>query len=183
MPFGVNFKKHLEGVVQQCAVELVLIGKQWLDITDENGQRRLDNPRDFVRIEIEVGVGAPYSSYSFVGVGRELRAYLISHLLPDQRGYFDELHPDELIDWIDPETAEVRRVDALTQALQKAARDAQFINEHITLVDAVFRTFLANGNKPLSPNELGERLERPPMTILRTLAVREVYKGIRPLTD
>ncbi len=115
--------------------------------------------------------------------GRELRAYLISHLLPDQRGYFDKSHPDELIDWIDPETAEVRRVDALTQALQKAARDAQFINEHITLVDAVFRTFLANGNKPLSPNELGERLERPPMTILRTLAGREVYKGIRPLTD
>ncbi|MEP7285741.1 MAG: SUMF1/EgtB/PvdO family nonheme iron enzyme [Chloroflexota bacterium] len=31
IPFGVNFKKHLEGVVQQCAVELVIIGKQWLD--------------------------------------------------------------------------------------------------------------------------------------------------------
>ncbi len=115
--------------------------------------------------------------------GRELRSYLISHLLPDQRGYFDESHPDELTDWIDPETAEVRRVDALTQALQKAAQDVQYINDHTTLVDAVFRIFLSNGNKPLSPKELGERLNRPPMTILKTLAGREVYKGIRPLTD
>ncbi len=53
IPFGVNFKEYLENAVRQCAVELVIIGRQWLDIADEHGQRRLDNPRDFVRIEIE----------------------------------------------------------------------------------------------------------------------------------
>src|SRR5258706_14605852 len=57
IPFGVNFKKHLEGVVHQCAIELVLIGKQWLDIADAEGHRRLDDPRDFVRIEIEAALG------------------------------------------------------------------------------------------------------------------------------
>jgi hypothetical protein len=115
---------------------------------------------------------------------RGLRVYLISHLLPEQRTQF-EGEDTEIgqIDWIDPETAEVRRVDALQQALSKAADDPQFISEHTTLVDAVFRVFLSNGNKPMSPNELAKRINRSPATILRTLAGNQVYKGIRPLLD
>lgn len=88
-----------------------------------------------------------------------------------------------MIDWIDPDTAEVKRVDALQQALSKAAQDPQYITDHTTLVDAVFRVFLANGNKPLSPNDLARRINRPPATILRTLAGNQVYKGLRPLID
>ena len=113
--------------------------------------------------------------------GRDLHAYLISHLLPEQVAAFAETQSDALIDWVDPDTAEVRRVDGLNLALQKAARDPRYISDHTTLVDAVFRLFLANSNKPLSPQELGERLKRPPMTILKTLAGREVYKGLRPV--
>jgi hypothetical protein len=114
---------------------------------------------------------------------RELRTYLISHLLPEQRTQFENNQETGLIDWVDPESAEVRRVDALQQALAKAAQDPQYITDHTTLVDAVFRAFLANGNKPLSPNELGRLLNRPPATILRTLSGAQVYKGIRPLLD
>jgi hypothetical protein len=88
-----------------------------------------------------------------------------------------------LIDGIDPETAEVRRVDALQQALAQAAHDPQYITDHTTLVDAVFRVFLANGNKPLSPDELGKLINRSPATILRTLSGAQVYKGLRPLLD
>jgi hypothetical protein len=33
-------------------VAIILIGKQWLDIKDSTGQRRLDDPDDFVRLEI-----------------------------------------------------------------------------------------------------------------------------------
>ncbi len=114
---------------------------------------------------------------------RDLRTYLISHLLPEQRTHFDFNQDDKVIDWVDPETAEVRRVDALQQALATAAQDPQYISEHTTLVDAVFRVFLANSNKPLTPNELGKRINRPPTTILRTLAGTQVYKGLRPLVD
>ncbi len=114
--------------------------------------------------------------------GRDLRAYLITHLPPEQRSTFTEASSDSEspTDWIDPDTAEVRRVNGLQLALQQAAGRADYITDHTTLVDAVFRVFLANGNKPLSPIELGERLNRPPMTVLRTLAGREIYKGLRP---
>jgi hypothetical protein len=50
-------------------------------------------------------------------------------------------------------------------------------------VDAVFRVFLANQNTPLTPTELGERIGRQPMTILRTLAGGTVYKGLRPTQE
>ncbi len=113
--------------------------------------------------------------------GRDLHAYLISHLLPEQAAAFAEPQSDVLVDWVDPDTAEVKRVDGLNMALQQAARDSRYITDHTTLVDAVFRMFLANGNKPLSPQDLGQRLKRPPMTILKTLAGREVYKGLRPV--
>ncbi len=115
--------------------------------------------------------------------GRDLRTYLISHLPPEQRSQFESNKTESQIDWIDPETAEVRRVDALTMALKTASQDEQYIAQHTTLVDAVFRVFLENGNKPLSIRELGERLNRPPLTILKTVGGTVVYKGIRPAIE
>jgi len=49
---GVDFVKVLENAVQSCDVVITLIGRQWLNIKDKRGERRLDNPEDFVRIEI-----------------------------------------------------------------------------------------------------------------------------------
>lgn len=117
--------------------------------------------------------------------GRDLRAYLISHLMPEQRRPFENDSGNVELDFIDPDTAEVRKVDALSQALAKAAQDTQWITNQTTLVDAVFRVFLANGNKPLSPNDLGKLINKPPTTILRTLAgtTGQVYKGLRPAVE
>lgn len=56
IPPGANFKEYLEKQVSVCEVLLVIIGPHWLDIRDVNGRRRLDNPSDFVRIEIESGL-------------------------------------------------------------------------------------------------------------------------------
>jgi len=115
--------------------------------------------------------------------GHDLRVYLLSHLAPEQRAFFTAHQDTEEIDWIDPVTAEVRKVDALQRALQEASQQPDFITGHTSLVDAVFRVFLANNNTPLTPNELGERIGRAPMTILRTLAGASVYKGLRPVVD
>lgn len=56
IPPGANFKEYLDIQVSLCDVLLVIIGPEWLDIRDENGRRRLDNPSDFVRIEVESGL-------------------------------------------------------------------------------------------------------------------------------
>jgi hypothetical protein len=50
---GVDFVRVLEGWVQQCEVLLVLMAENWVNSTDpKSSKRRLDNPKDFVRIEI-----------------------------------------------------------------------------------------------------------------------------------
>src|SRR6516165_11749839 len=52
IPLGVNFIKVLRDEVAKCDVLLALIGPNWLNVRDEEGNRRLDNPSDFLRIEI-----------------------------------------------------------------------------------------------------------------------------------
>ena len=49
---GLDFVVVLRNAVQSCDVLVALIGRQWINIKDENGKRRLDNSEDFVRIEI-----------------------------------------------------------------------------------------------------------------------------------
>jgi hypothetical protein len=49
---GTDFVKVLGEEVAKCDALLALIGPGWLDARDENGNRRLENPYDFVRIEI-----------------------------------------------------------------------------------------------------------------------------------
>jgi hypothetical protein len=49
---GEDFVKTIEKTVGSCDVLIAVIGKGWLISCDQEGQRRLDNPEDFVRIEI-----------------------------------------------------------------------------------------------------------------------------------
>lgn len=53
IPPGVDFRDYLNRTLNQCSVVLAVIGPTWLTATDEQGQRRLDNPTDWVRVEIE----------------------------------------------------------------------------------------------------------------------------------
>src|SRR6185436_17728712 len=52
IPAGTDFVAHLNSQVAECDVILVVIGPNWLGMKDESGERRLDNPDDFVAIEI-----------------------------------------------------------------------------------------------------------------------------------
>ena len=49
---GSDFVNVLDNNLKGCAVMLVVIGNDWLTTTNAAGQRRLDNPADFVRLEV-----------------------------------------------------------------------------------------------------------------------------------
>lgn len=113
---------------------------------------------------------------------RDWRIYLRGYLSPEDQELFDENAASTLVDLVDPETAEVHQVDGLQHLLiTRYANREDFITETTSLVEAIFRLFLSNGNTPLTAEELAERLGRHPRTILRTLSGPRVYKGVRPL--
>jgi formylglycine-generating enzyme required for sulfatase activity len=54
IPFGADFRQHIRKAVDQCDVMLAIVGQDWLG--KSGGTRRIDDPRDFVRIEVEVAL-------------------------------------------------------------------------------------------------------------------------------
>src|SRR5262249_18550005 len=56
IPIGADFPSHIQRILRQATAQVVVIGPRWLDIRDETGRLRLQNPADFVRQEIETGL-------------------------------------------------------------------------------------------------------------------------------
>ncbi len=112
---------------------------------------------------------------------RDWHVYLRSLLCADHQQILADMQEGTLIDWIDPQTAEVKPVDGIQHALMShCALLPDFVTPHTTLVEAVFRIFLVSGNQPMSATALSEKLNRPAETILRTLTGTRVYRGLRP---
>lgn len=122
--------------------------------------------------------------------GLDYRTYLYQQLCEECRQRFTSPVGTECVDWIDPETAEVRKVDALMECLKTTCtHHSDFIDDSLPLTAACFRVFLANQNMPLSSNELSEifnqttsvsPLRWPSEKILRVLNSRRGYLGLRP---
>jgi hypothetical protein len=58
MPPGVDFERRITEVVSGCVALLIVMGPNWASTTEGEG-RRIDNPRDFVRLEVETGLHRP----------------------------------------------------------------------------------------------------------------------------
>ena len=115
---------------------------------------------------------------------RDWRIYLRSLMCEEHQKTFANWEDHAMLDWIDPVTAEVKIVDGLQHTLMShCALAPSFLSEKTSLVESVFRLFLINGNKPMTSHELSEKLRRPGMTILKTLAGLRVYRGLRPCCD
>jgi hypothetical protein len=114
---------------------------------------------------------------------RDWHVYLRSLLCAEHQAAFADLEQGQTIDWVDPATAEVKPVEGVQNALMThCVKQPDFLTQQTALVEAVFRLFLANGNMPMSSQEMSTRVQRPAETILRTLAGPRVYKGIRPFS-
>lgn len=114
--------------------------------------------------------------------GKDLRVSVRGQLCRDCQARFPDHRNLESVDWVDPDTAEVQRTDALLQTLRShCAKEPDFIGAGNALISNIFRILLLSGNVPLTPRELAAQMPWSGAdTILRTLASGQVYMGIRP---
>lgn len=112
---------------------------------------------------------------------RNWRVHLMEYLSDEHRTSISQSGSEENFDVIDAETAEVRQVDAIQHLLiTHYANNDRFLTESSSLVESIFRIFLANGNAPLTAAEIAEKLHRSPEMILKVLSGARVYRGLRP---
>jgi len=116
---------------------------------------------------------------------REWRVYLRSLLDEEAQGKFGDLiQGDVMVDWVDPETAEVHQVDGLQHVvITYASKQESFLSAQTSLVECVFRLLLKNGNAPMTISEMSNELGRDGKSILGLLSGVRVYRGIRPVIE
>ncbi|MGB7685430.1 MAG: toll/interleukin-1 receptor domain-containing protein [Solirubrobacterales bacterium] len=56
---GVDFVERITQVVSRCLVLIVVMGPRWGTTTDEDGNQRIADPDDFVRLEVETALRRP----------------------------------------------------------------------------------------------------------------------------
>src|SRR5829696_3000116 len=49
---GIRYTDQIQEEISRCDVLVVVMGEDWLSAADPQGRRRLDSPRDLVRLEI-----------------------------------------------------------------------------------------------------------------------------------
>lgn len=113
---GENFVERITAAVTRCDVMLSLIGEDWLDSTDAMGRRRLDNPRDFVRLELETALQRGVRVIPILVDGAEMPP---ADSLPESLRPLTERQAVS----ISPERVEIDRlVKALTASFADSAR-------------------------------------------------------------
>lgn len=114
--------------------------------------------------------------------GRDLREEMYDALCEECRALYPSSSETRLVDRIDPQTGEVRRVDGLWECLaDHCAQKPGYITPATPLTTAIFRALLANENRPLSPEQLHKRIGKSnPNSILRVLMGAEIENGVVP---
>ncbi len=56
MEAGVDFSQQINEAVGSCGALIVLIGEDWVTVADSEGKRRIDDPADIHRMEVEAGL-------------------------------------------------------------------------------------------------------------------------------
>jgi hypothetical protein len=92
---GVDWVEVIDEAIQNTSVLLVVIGRSWLDVTDAHGERRLENPDDFLRREIATGLERNVCVIPVLVQGASMPK---STALPDELKPLTRRHAIELTD-------------------------------------------------------------------------------------
>ena len=64
IPPGLDFVDVLSERVGACTALIAIIGRDWVSIADKENRRRIDDPHDFVHIEIAAALDRGISAYT-----------------------------------------------------------------------------------------------------------------------
>ncbi len=116
--------------------------------------------------------------------GLDFNVELLAHLCPEHRAAYAGQRVGEKIDWIDWKTGEVKQVDGLHYVITThCSKQPGYLTQASTLLAALFRVFLSNGNQPLTCRQLSTLVGHLPEQVLGVLAGRVVKKGLRPVLE
>lgn len=86
---GMNFRQVILAEVEKCDICVVIVGSNWIDVRDEDGNRRLDSEHDYVRTEI---LAAQYRKIPIVPVLLGATRMPSQASLPRKLQFLSELH-------------------------------------------------------------------------------------------
>src|SRR5690242_11164911 len=127
IPPGARFRDYVEMKISESDVLVLLIGKAWASYADEMGRRRLEQPRDPVRLEVETAlrVGLPIIPVRVEGAPMPTEGDLVPSIIDllefnaaevsDSRWDYDV---DKLL-WAINETVERRRASSRRRQPQR----------------------------------------------------------------
>ena len=92
---GTDFVESIENALRSCDAFLVLIGNNWLDCRDGKGQRRLDDPEDFIRLETSTALKRNVRVFPVLVKGAEMPS---GKELPEDMGALARRNAHELSD-------------------------------------------------------------------------------------
>ncbi|MEA2195042.1 MAG: hypothetical protein QOG42_1476, partial [Solirubrobacteraceae bacterium] len=121
---GEDYADRIERVMNECEVCLVLIGRTWVSVAGPDGRRRLDDPNDLLRLEIERALTR--EDVRVIPVLLDGTAMPAENELPDGLRKLARRNACELTDprWAD----DVRR---LCNSLQTAIGESTFTHERV----------------------------------------------------
>ena len=165
---GVDFVRSISEAVGGCEVLISVIGRDWISITDAEGRSRLEDPNDFVRLEIAAGLsrdvrvipvlvgGAVMPSAEDLPDALAALSRRQAHEITDTRWDFDV---GRLIDSI--EAAGIKR---LTQKRSFSARQVGFLSAAAALVVLFITVGLQVAD--VTPQRSAANLDTPPESTL-----------------
>jgi photosystem II stability/assembly factor-like uncharacterized protein len=93
IPAGVRFTDYIQGSLRQCVLQLVVIGREWVTVSASDGRRRLDDPQDAVRLEVETALTLGITVLPVLVEGASMPA---KANLPESLGELSEINAVEV---------------------------------------------------------------------------------------
>ena len=141
---GRDFAEVIEEAVSSSAVLVALIGRQWATLADEQGRRRIDDPNDLVRFELQQALES----------GVRVIPVLVDGAVPLQQGQL----PAEL--------QKLARLNALELSYGRYEYDA---NRLLELIQRVVSPDSQTAAVPIAPDGLDEAPPRDPARAARVI--------------